>query len=218
MMSSQETLRQVFPDKATPLVSYGIPFTEACTKHVSSTFNASGTYLIALTSLTKITTHTSALQKALGSKIIKTRVGMTPHTLMSKVLEIIEDCRSLSVDCIVTLCGSSLSDGAKITSFVRLLYFPSPPSTRQTPPGLANQVRTHQPPRTAVKDSGNLHPDHAFRRRVLRLRRRHKRCHRREDPVLTPARLTFSHHLVRRTSDVNAAVDMVAIWDARWRG
>lgn len=43
---------------------------------------------------------------------------MTPHTLMSEVLEIVEDCRNLSVDCIVTLGGGSLSDGAKIISFV----------------------------------------------------------------------------------------------------
>ncbi|KAE8448697.1 hypothetical protein EG329_008912 [Mollisiaceae sp. DMI_Dod_QoI] len=114
---SQETLRQAFPDKATPLVSYGTPFTEACAKHVQEKFKASRVYLIAGRSLTKNTTFTSELQKALGSSLAKTRVGMTPHTLMSEVLEIVEDCRTVNADCIVTLGGGSLSDAAKIITF-----------------------------------------------------------------------------------------------------
>lgn len=118
-MSSQETLRQAFPDKPTPLVSYGRPFTEVCVKHVKEAFKASRVYLIASTSLSKHTPYTSLLQLALGSKPIKTRLGMTPHTLMSEVLEIVQECRQLDIDCIVTLGGGSLSDGAKIISFVR---------------------------------------------------------------------------------------------------
>jgi alcohol dehydrogenase class IV len=117
-MSSQETLVQAFPDKATPLVSYNLSFTEACTKHINETFKASRAYLIASASLTKNTSHTSDLQIVLGSKLVKTRVGMTSHTLMSEVLEIVEECRELNIDCIVTLGGGSLSDAAKIISFV----------------------------------------------------------------------------------------------------
>jgi hypothetical protein len=44
---AQETLRQAFPDKATPLVSSGIPYTDACVKHVDETFKASRVYTIA---------------------------------------------------------------------------------------------------------------------------------------------------------------------------
>ncbi|PMD29330.1 Dehydroquinate synthase-like protein [Hyaloscypha variabilis F] len=116
-MSSQETLVQAFPDKPTPRVSYGNPFADSCIKHINETFKASRVYLIASFSLTKNTSYTSSLQAALGSKLVKTCVGMTPHTLMSEVLEIVDDCRNLEIDCIVTLGGGSLSDGAKIISF-----------------------------------------------------------------------------------------------------
>jgi alcohol dehydrogenase class IV len=127
-MPNQETLRQAFADKGTPLISYGLPFTDSCIKHVNETFNASRVYLLTSTSLTKNTSHSSSLQAALGSKLLKNRVGMTPHTLMSEVLEIVEDCRALDIDCIVTLGGGSISDGAKIISFVFLPSHPSPPS------------------------------------------------------------------------------------------
>jgi alcohol dehydrogenase class IV len=117
-MSSQETLRQVFPDKATPLISYGLPFTEACFKHVNETFKASRVYLVASASLTKGATHTFDLQKILALQLIKTRVGMTPHTLISEVLEIVQECREMEIDCFVTLGGGSLIDGATTASFV----------------------------------------------------------------------------------------------------
>lgn len=117
---SQETLHQAFPDKSIPLVSYGIPFTESCAKHVRDDFKASRVYLIAGKSLTKNTTITSDLQTALGSNLVKTRVGMAPHTLMSEVLDIVEDCRVVNADCIVTLGGGSLSDAAKVITFVPL--------------------------------------------------------------------------------------------------
>ncbi|KAE9369077.1 Dehydroquinate synthase-like protein [Stipitochalara longipes BDJ] len=116
-MSSLEILVQAFPDKATPRVSHGLTFTDSCIKHINETFKASRVYLIASTTLTNNTPHTSTLQTALGKKLVKIRVGMTPHTLMSEVLEIVEDCRRLDIDCIVTLGGGSLSDGAKIISF-----------------------------------------------------------------------------------------------------
>jgi alcohol dehydrogenase class IV len=117
---SQETLHQAFPDKAIPLVSYGIPFTESCAQHIREDFKASRVYLIAGKSLTQNTTFTSDLQKALGSSLVKTRVGMSPHTLMSEVLEIVEDCRIVNADCIVTLGGGSVSDAAKVIAFVSL--------------------------------------------------------------------------------------------------
>jgi len=118
MSPSQEILRQAFPDKATPQVSSGITYIESCLKHVNETFKASKVYLIASGSLTRNTTFTSDLQKALGPKLAKPRVGMTPHTMMSEVLEVVEDARNVEADCIVTLGGGSLSDAAKLVSFV----------------------------------------------------------------------------------------------------
>lgn len=126
----QEALRQAFPDKSTPLVSYGVPFTESCAKHIQEDFKASKVYLIAGKTLTAKTTFTSDLQKALSSNLVKTRVGMSPHTLMSEVLEIVEDCRAVKADCIVTLGGGTLSDAAKAISFVR--FPPHPPPSHLT--------------------------------------------------------------------------------------
>jgi alcohol dehydrogenase class IV len=118
MSSSQEILRQAFPDKATPQVSSGITYIESCLKHLNETFKATKVYLIASGSLTRNTTFTSELPKALGPKLAKTRVGMTPHTMMSEVLEVVEDARNVEADCIITLGGGSLSDAAKLISFV----------------------------------------------------------------------------------------------------
>jgi alcohol dehydrogenase class IV len=124
---AQEILQQAFPDKATPLVSSGIPYADACVKHVDETFRASRVYTIASASLTKNTRHTNDLKKALGSKVAGIRIGMTSHTLMSEILEIVEDCKAVSADCIVTLGGGSISDAAKAISFVVLSF--SSPST-----------------------------------------------------------------------------------------
>lgn len=121
---SQETIHPAFSDKCIPLVSYGIPFTESCTKHVREDFKASRVYLIAGKSLTQNTSFTSDLQKALGSNLATTRIGMAPHTLMSEVLEMVEDCRAVNADCIVTLGGGTLSDAAKVITFVCLSILP----------------------------------------------------------------------------------------------
>ncbi|KAF8860983.1 Dehydroquinate synthase-like protein [Acephala macrosclerotiorum] len=115
------------PRQSYPARQYGIPFTEACVQHVREKINASKVYLIAGKSLTEKTSFTSDLQNALGSSLVKTRVGMTPHTLMFEVLEIVEECTSWNADCIVTLGGGSLSDAAKVITFA-----------------LANNVRTQE--------------------------------------------------------------------------
>jgi hypothetical protein len=65
---AQEILPQAFPDKATPLVSSGISYTDACVKHVGETFKASRVYIVASASLTKNTSHTDDLKKAQGGE------------------------------------------------------------------------------------------------------------------------------------------------------
>lgn len=121
-MSSQqskgETYRLAFPGTEYPYISYGVPFPEACAKHVNDTFKASRVYVIASGSLSKNTDHVKQLQEALGGKIVGIREGMTPHTLWSEVLEIAEECRKTQADLIVTLGAGSLTDGAKIISLV----------------------------------------------------------------------------------------------------
>jgi hypothetical protein len=139
MSSSQEILCQAFPDKTTPQVSSGITHIESCLKHVNETFKASKVYFIASGSLTRNTTFTSDLQKALGPKLAKTQVGMTPHTMMSEVLEVVEDARNVEADCIVTLGGGGFSDAAKLISFISYLSL-NPPECSDQLQALANNV------------------------------------------------------------------------------
>jgi len=209
-MTSQEILRQAFPDKATPLISYGLPFTEACVQHVNETFKASRVYLIASASVTKDTAHTFDLQKALASQLVKTRVGMTPHTLISEVLEIIQECRDMEIDCIVTLGGGSLIDGAKIASFVHPLPRSHPPflfnptnnlgSSKQrqnrSRPNEITPSRSpyRKPPRPPLKNPNNLHPNNSLWRRVQHHLRRNQQSHARESTVQFPFSLSFSRY------------------------
>lgn len=116
--TSQEILRSAFAGKDRPLVSQGLPFPEACLKHVSTTFNASRVYIISSGSLARNTDALERLQRALEGKVVGTRVGMKPHTYFGEVLEIVRDAREARADCIVTLGGGSLADGAKVVALV----------------------------------------------------------------------------------------------------
>jgi len=113
---AQEVYRQAFPDAVFPKISYGLPFYEACAKHVTETFNASRVYIIASKSLSTQTDNLEKLKTALGSKVVGVRVGMTPHTLWSECLEVAEECRKLNADLLVTLGAGSLTDAAKIVA------------------------------------------------------------------------------------------------------
>ncbi|KAI9709173.1 MAG: hypothetical protein M1812_007758 [Candelaria pacifica] len=112
----KETLRPAFPDRDEPKISFGLPFPEACAKHVESTFKASRVYIIASKSLSKNTNALVSLQAALGDKVVGTRIGMKSHTLWSEVVEIVQDARNARADFLVTLGAGSLSDGAKIVA------------------------------------------------------------------------------------------------------
>ena len=113
---AQEVYRPAFPDATFPKISYGLPFYEACAKHVTETFNASRVYIIASKSLSTQTDNLEKLKSALGSKVVGVRVGMTPHTLWSECLEVTEECRKLNADLLVTLGAGSLTDAAKIVA------------------------------------------------------------------------------------------------------
>jgi alcohol dehydrogenase class IV len=112
-----EVFRPAFPGRETPLVSYGIPFTEALIKHVDGFFHASQVYIISSGSLAKNTHHLDDLKSSLGSKLAGVRIGMKPHTYWSEILEIVSDARSCGADVLVTLGAGSLTDAAKIISF-----------------------------------------------------------------------------------------------------
>src|SRR5436190_4363778 len=118
MAAQEEICLKAFLDYEKPLISYGLPYTEACRKHVEQTFNASRVYIISSRSLARDTTALLDLQQALNGRIAGTRVGMSPHTLLSECMEVMQDVRRVNADLIVTVGGGSLTDAAKIVAFV----------------------------------------------------------------------------------------------------
>ncbi len=69
MVAQGEVCQRAFPEYERPLVTYGLPYTEACRKHVEQTFKASRVYIISSASLARDTTALSDLQQALDGKL-----------------------------------------------------------------------------------------------------------------------------------------------------
>ena len=95
-------------------ISYGLPFTVACAKHVTNTFKASRIYILASGSLSRNTSHVRDLEKALSGKVVGITNGMKSHTLWSEVLSSTEAARAANADLIITLGAGTLTDAAKI--------------------------------------------------------------------------------------------------------
>lgn len=112
-----ETYRLAYPNlpnlENPPYVSYGRRHHEACAHHVENTFQAQRVYLIASTSLSKNTSEVSKLQTALASRLAGTRIGISPHTPWDEVIAATKEAVAVKADCIVTLGGGSIIDGAK---------------------------------------------------------------------------------------------------------
>lgn len=119
-----ETIRPAFAGRDEPRIAYGVPFPEATASQASTYFHASKVYVICSGSLSRNTDALDRLKHALGDKFAGVRIGMKPHTLWSEVVEIINDAKSVGADLLVTLGAGSLTDAAKIVSFVRLYPYP----------------------------------------------------------------------------------------------
>jgi alcohol dehydrogenase class IV len=117
MAAQGENYRPAFPNKPKPHISTGIPFPAACAHHITNTFKASKVYIIVSNSISK-TENFTKLQDALGDKIVGVRKGIKPHTPWDDVLEIVKDIQKGGADIIITLGAGSLTDGAKVVSFV----------------------------------------------------------------------------------------------------
>lgn len=114
-----ETIRPAFANRDEPRIAYGVPFPEATAFQAATYFHASKVYVICSGSLSRNTDALERLKTALGDKFAGVRIGMKPHTLWSEVVEIINDAKSVRADLLVTLGAGSLTDAAKIVSFVR---------------------------------------------------------------------------------------------------
>ena len=62
------------------------------------------------------------LEQALGSSMVGTWTGIRPHTPWEDLVPIINDMREKDADCLITLGGGSLTDGAKIIIYVSSLH------------------------------------------------------------------------------------------------
>ncbi|OTA59628.1 Dehydroquinate synthase-like protein, partial [Hypoxylon sp. EC38] len=100
-----------------PYISHGLTFDKACAHHAESTFHASRIYVVVSRSISKTAAFT-ALQKALGDKIVGVRYGILPHTPWEDVFAIVTELKEKNPDLIVTLGAGSISDGVKLAKFL----------------------------------------------------------------------------------------------------
>ncbi|TAQ90324.1 hypothetical protein B7494_g1346 [Chlorociboria aeruginascens] len=115
--SSKVSYRAAVGTLVSPNVSYGLPYTEACAQHVKKTFTAQRVYIICSGTLSRETDNLQRLVAALeasGIKVVGVKKGMRSHTPWSQIIEITNEARAGKADCLVTLGGGSLTDGAKI--------------------------------------------------------------------------------------------------------
>lgn len=118
-MAKKEVIEQFDPSKAFPIITYGLPYDEACAKHLKDSLKCSKPFIIFSGSMSRETDAIQRLTKSIGKEhIAGTHNGMKPHTYYSEVLEIMEEIKSTGADCIITVGGGSLIDGAKGMAFV----------------------------------------------------------------------------------------------------
>jgi alcohol dehydrogenase class IV len=118
-MAILETSRPAFNDRPKPMVVFGLPFEKAAAKYIELNFHSSRVYLLLSKSLHNNTDSLRRLKDSLGAKLVGTRIGLTPYTQISEVLEVVHDARKVNTDLLLTVGGGSLTDCAKIVSYVR---------------------------------------------------------------------------------------------------
>ena len=117
-MNEREEYRAVWPNKAFPAISYGLPFPHAVAKHVSTNLQCSQVFVVISRLISQNIDSLQRLQDSLGDRLVDVRKGMKPHTWYSEILEIAKEVMATSAECIVTLGGGTLIDGAKAVAMV----------------------------------------------------------------------------------------------------
>lgn len=136
-----ETFRPAFPGRDRPMISYGLPFPESLATHAEDTFHSSRIYVICSASLAQNTGQLDELKAKLSGKLAGVRIGMRPHSYWSEILEVTAEAQKLQVDLLVTLGGGSLTDAAKIISYVLL---PEAPDIKKGGESLISCTRLSQ--------------------------------------------------------------------------
>jgi len=120
-MDKDIRIARVWPEWELPVVSHGLPYPEACAKHVSEGFGSSRVYIIVSKSLAVRGDYLQRLRRAIGEQnIAGVRMGMRPHTMYTEVIEIAKDLDRVDSDCMIVLGGGSLIDGGKGAILVSL--------------------------------------------------------------------------------------------------
>jgi hypothetical protein len=118
----EEIVKPAFAGRDRPLISHGVPYPEAASRHLRESFQASRVYVICSGTLGRTTDVMKRLSDALGQMLVGHRIGMTSHTLWSEVLQITEEARAVDADAILTVGAGSLTDGAKIVALVSINF------------------------------------------------------------------------------------------------
>lgn len=80
---------------------------------------ASRVYIIASGTLSRESDRVEKLVDAIGKdNVAGVKKGMTPHTPYSEILQITAEAKEADADCLVTLGAGSITDGAKMITFV----------------------------------------------------------------------------------------------------
>lgn len=111
-----EVYRRAFPtidEPNPPYTSHGLQHQIACAHHVKETFKRQRAYIWCSASLAKNTDEVKKLEEALGDRHAGTYAGVAPHTPWPEVLAVTNDAREKKADCLITIGGGSLVDGAK---------------------------------------------------------------------------------------------------------
>ncbi|KAL9561870.1 hypothetical protein ACKAV7_013793 [Fusarium commune] len=114
---TEETNRPAFDNKPTPLISFGRPFPEICLKQAQTRFKSSRGFIIASRSLSKDTSYVEDLKASLGDHVSGIHIGISPHTPIPEIVDILAEVKPLNIDCIATLGAGSITDGAKLVRF-----------------------------------------------------------------------------------------------------
>ncbi|KAI1380446.1 Dehydroquinate synthase-like protein [Hypoxylon crocopeplum] len=113
MAAPGESYFAAFSSQPKPYISHGLTFDKACAHHAENTFHADRIYVIVSRSISKTEAFT-ALQAALGDKVVGVRYGILPHTPWEDVFDLAEDLKTKSPDLLITLGAGSVSDGVKL--------------------------------------------------------------------------------------------------------
>jgi alcohol dehydrogenase class IV len=108
-----EVCRPAYDTRETPQVSYGLRFPEAVLQHCDA-LSCSRVYIMCSKTLAETSDLLQRLRATLGDRVVGVRVGITPHTPITEVMETVNDAKDCNIDCLVTLGAGSITDAAKL--------------------------------------------------------------------------------------------------------